>query len=153
MFPCRGRSCVTRTGAGQTLRVEESTSPGTDPGPEITSDVTDGVARLIVAGELTEAARRPLIRTVTDLLLEQHELQRIELHVPDVGFMSSGGMAVLVQVQKLASPRAIEVVLVDPSHAVIRPLQLSGLWHRFPVEGAAAAPDPGVGSGTEGVGS
>jgi anti-anti-sigma regulatory factor len=44
---------------------------------------------------------------------------------------------VLVQVQKLASPRGIEVALVRPTSAVIRPLQLSGLWHRFPIENAA----------------
>ena len=122
------------TGAGQILPVEETTRPGADP--EIRCDVDGDVARLTVTGDLTEAARRPLIRTVTDLLLERQELRRIELHLVGVGFLSSGGMAVLVQVQKLASPRAIEVVLVAPTPAVIRPLQLSGLWHRFHVEGA-----------------
>jgi stage II sporulation protein AA (anti-sigma F factor antagonist) len=37
----------------------------------------------------------------------------------------------------MATPRGIEVVLVDPPAAVARPLQLSGLWHRFPVVSAA----------------
>jgi hypothetical protein len=41
-----------------------------------------------------------------------------------------------VQLQRLAAPRGIDVVLVDPPVAVVRPLQLSGLWHRFPIEGA-----------------
>jgi anti-anti-sigma factor len=50
--------------------------------------------------------------------------------------MNSAGMAVLVQLQRLTAPRGIEVVLVDPPAAVVRPLQLSGLWHRFPIEGA-----------------
>jgi hypothetical protein len=27
---------------------------------------------------------------------------------------------------------------VRPTPAVVRPLQLSGLWHRFPIEGATA---------------
>ena len=49
--------------------------------------------------------------------------------------MSSGGMAVLIQLQKLGRPRGIELVLVDPPEAVERPLQLAGLWYRFPVEG------------------
>jgi anti-anti-sigma regulatory factor len=40
---------------------------------------------------------------------------------------------VLVQGQRMAAPRGIEVVLVDPPTLVIRPLQLSGLWHRFPI--------------------
>ena len=124
-----------RSGAGQFHPVEDTTSrERTDDGPEIRSEVVGDVARLTLEGELTEAARRPLIRIMTDLLLEQHPLHRVELHLSGVSFMSSGGMAVLVQVQKLAAPRAIEVVLVDPAPAVIRPLQLSGLWHRFPIE-------------------
>jgi anti-anti-sigma factor len=72
------------------------------------------------------------------------------IDVGQVPFMSSAGMAVLVQVQRMAAPRAIEVVLLDPGEAVRRPLQLSGLWHRFPVldssgEGGVA-PAPGGGA-------
>jgi stage II sporulation protein AA (anti-sigma F factor antagonist) len=47
--------------------------------------------------------------------------------------MNSAGMAVLVQGQRMAAPRGIELMLVDPPPVVSRPLQLSGLWHRFPV--------------------
>jgi hypothetical protein len=43
----------------------------------------------------------------------------------------------------------IDVVLVHPRPAVIRPLQLSGLWHRFTVRqpraGDAGRRRPGVG--------
>jgi anti-anti-sigma regulatory factor len=42
-------------------------------------------------------------------------------------------MAVLVQAQRMTAPRGVELVLVDAPPEVIRPLQLSGLWHRFPV--------------------
>ena len=106
-------------------------------GPEVRCEVDGETVRLTVSGELTEDARRPIVRAVTDLLLEQSALHRIELRVSGVGYMNSAGMAVLVQVQKLAAPRGIEVVLVGPAPAVIRPLQLSGLWHRFPVDGVA----------------
>jgi anti-anti-sigma regulatory factor len=41
----------------------------------------------------------------------------------------------------MAKPRGIEVVLVDPPAAVSRPLQLSGLWHRFPIQRSDG--DPG----------
>jgi anti-anti-sigma regulatory factor len=41
---------------------------------------------------------------------------------------------VLVQLQKLAAPRAIDLVLVAPPAVVARPLQLTGLWHRFTIE-------------------
>jgi stage II sporulation protein AA (anti-sigma F factor antagonist) len=55
-------------------------------------------------------------------------------------------MAVLVQVQKMAVPRGVEVVLVAPPAVVVRPLQLSGLWHRFPMEDVADGLHPGAGS-------
>jgi stage II sporulation protein AA (anti-sigma F factor antagonist) len=90
-------------------------------------------ARLTLTGELTDAARRPLVRVLTDLLLSHQALQRVELVLDAVSFMNSAGMSVLVQAQRMTSPRAVEVVLVDPPPEVVRPLQLSGLWHRFPV--------------------
>ncbi|WP_116450290.1 STAS domain-containing protein [Blastococcus litoris] len=117
--------------------MEETSSPA-PPGPEVTHRVEDGIARLTVAGELTDSARRPLVRVLTDLLLGQPAPGRVELDLSEVSFMNSAGMAVLVQVQKLAAPRGIEVALVRPTPAVVRPLQLSGLWHRFPIEGASA---------------
>ena len=105
--------------------------------------VLDGdVARLALAGELTGAARRPLMRVLTDLLLQVQTLHRVELDLHGVSFMNSAGMAVLVQALRMTAPRAIALVLVAPTPVVIRPLQLSGLWHRFtvldpPSEGAA----------------
>ncbi|WP_233498368.1 STAS domain-containing protein [Blastococcus sp. TF02A-26] len=91
------------------------------------------VCTLTLSGELTEAARRPLVRALTDALLEVSTLRRVELLLGDVTFMNSAGMAVLVQLQKMATPRGVEIVLVRPRAVVARPLQLSGLWHRFTV--------------------
>jgi anti-anti-sigma factor len=106
--------------------------------------------RLRLTGELTDAARRPVVRVLTELLLHEHSLARIVLDVRDVSFMNSAGMAILVQVQRMASPRGIEVALLDPPEGVLRPLQLSGLWRRFPVldsfadGGVAPTPDEGA---------
>jgi anti-anti-sigma factor len=91
------------------------------------------VCRLTLTGELTEAARRPLVRALTDVLLEVPTLRRVELLLGEVGFMNSAGMAVLVQLQKMAAPRGVDIVLVRPQAVVARPLQLSGLWHRFTI--------------------
>jgi anti-anti-sigma factor len=118
---------------------EPTTAPAQDqdkPGPgepRVTSELRKDTAVVTVTGELTEPARRPLVRTLTDLLLSVASLHRVELHLGGVSFMNSAGMAVLVQLQKLGQPRAVEIVLVDPPEAVTRPLQLAGLWHRFPV--------------------
>jgi anti-anti-sigma factor len=130
---------------GQTRPMEETTSSaaeqsgeGTGPGgPEVRYVLEGNTARLTVKGELTDAGRRPMVRVLTDLLLSQPSLHRVEIDVRDVSFMNSAGMAVLVQAQRMTAPRGVEVVLVDAPPEVIRPLQLSGLWHRFPVRHSA----------------
>jgi stage II sporulation protein AA (anti-sigma F factor antagonist) len=99
----------------------------------VTSELRKDTAVVTVVGELTEPARRPLVRALTDLLLSVPNLHRVELRLRDVTFMNSAGMAVLVQLQKLGKPRAVEIVLIEPPEPVTRPLQLAGLWHRFPV--------------------
>jgi stage II sporulation protein AA (anti-sigma F factor antagonist) len=120
--------------------MDESTNAAEPPahGPEETEpDVRaalDGdVATVVLEGELTEAARRPLVRTMTDLLLGTPTLRALRLDLRAVPFMNSAGMAVLVQLQRLGAPRGVDVVLVAPPDVVSRPLQLSGLWHRFPI--------------------
>jgi stage II sporulation protein AA (anti-sigma F factor antagonist) len=128
--------------------VPESSNAAAEPG--VTSVLEGDTARLTVTGELTAAARRPLVRVLTDLLLQhEHALARVVLDLRDVSFMNSGGMAVLVQLQRMAAPRGVEVALLDPPEGVLRPLQLSGLWRRFPLvdsaEGSVApAPEDGA---------
>jgi stage II sporulation protein AA (anti-sigma F factor antagonist) len=138
---------------GQTQGVEETRSSAapspSGPGrrssePEVAHTLTGDVARMSLAGELTGAARRPLMRVLTDLLLQVHSLHRVELDLSGVTFMNSAGMAVLVQALRMTAPRAIELILVGPTPTVIQPLQHSGLWHRFtmvdtPPEGTAGS--------------
>ena len=135
-----GRVNVVRKGQGAGMESSEQ-QPGTqlpiardDRGePTVAVELEGDTARITVAGELTEAARRPLVREVTDLLLAQPTLHRIDLDLREIAFVNSAGLAVLVQLLKLAAPRAIELVLVEPPAAVVRPLQLTGLWHRFTI--------------------
>ena len=112
--------------------------------PEVTHALDGDVASITLTGELTGAARRPLMRVLTDLLLQVQTLHRVELDLHGVGFMNSAGMAVLVQALRMTAPRAIELVLVRPPAEVVRPLQLSGLWHRFT---SLDAPTGGPGGG------
>jgi anti-anti-sigma factor len=150
---------VTTDPAGNISDVEETTSPVPQPDdkaespadePGITHVLDGDTARVTLTGELTDAARRPIVRVVTELLLHEHSLARIVLDVRDVSFMNSAGMAVLVQVQRMTSPRRVEVALLDPPETVLRPLQLSGLWRRFPIldssadGGVAPAPEDGA---------
>jgi anti-anti-sigma factor len=114
-----------------------------EPVPEVRSVLDGDVATVTVVGELAEAARRPLVRCVTDLLLSTPGLRALRLQLAGVHFMNSAGMAVLVQLQRMGAPRAVDVVLVDPPALVSRPLQLSGLWHRFPIEETGRGEGPG----------
>ena len=136
---------------------EPSASGEEAPEPEVTSVLDGDLARVSITGDLTESARRPLVRVLTDLLLQHAPLRGVELGLRDVAFMNSAGMAVLVQVQRMTAPRGIEVTLVDPPPGVVRPLQLSGLWRRFPIKetGTGArrpAPGPAAGPGSTGAG-
>jgi anti-anti-sigma factor len=138
--------------SGQRDEVEETTSSGAPAPPDLgrpaaepdVAHTLDGdVAHLVLTGELTGFARRPLMRVLTDLLLQVPSLHRVELDLRGVTFMNSAGLALLVQALRMTAPRAIELVLVRAPAAVIRPLQLSGLWHRFTlrdptVDGAGA---------------
>ena len=114
------------------------------PEPEVTTDLDGDVATLTLGGELTEGARRPLVRTMTDLMLGRSDLRRVRLDLRGVTYVNSAGMAVLVQLLKLGQPRGVDVALVAPPSAVARPLQLSGLWLRFPVEEDRAVEDDRV---------
>ena len=116
--------------------------------PEVVQVMDGDTARVTLTGELTDAARRPLVRVLTDLLLEHQALARVVLDVSGISFMNSAGMAVLVQAERMAAPRGIELALLDPPEGVLRPLQLSGLWRRFPV--LDSADDPGVAPAPEG---
>ena len=105
-----------------------------EPTVEITGDPSDEeAAEVRVVGEMTEPVRRPLVRVMTDLLLNRPKLKRLRLDLCAVEYMDSQGLAALVQIERMAHPRAITVELALQHRAVARPLQLSGLWHRFTI--------------------
>ena len=113
------------------------------PPTEVTVTAQDAEsADICIVGELTEEARRPLVRVMTDLLLGNPHLRRVQLDTCDVPFMNSAGMSALVTVQKMVHPRGIDLSVVLHGQAVSRPLQLSGLWRRFTiVDRREGAPD------------
>jgi stage II sporulation protein AA (anti-sigma F factor antagonist) len=105
-----------------------------DPSVEVTvTEQDEHHAQITLAGELTEGARRPLVRTMTDLLLNAPHLRRVQVDTSAVTFMNSAGLSALVQVLKMCQPRGIDLALVVHGTAVTKPLQLSGLWHRFTI--------------------
>jgi stage II sporulation protein AA (anti-sigma F factor antagonist) len=107
-----------------------------EPVPDVEVTVTESDAEhadIRLTGELTEHARKPLVRIMTDLLLSAPQLRRVRLDLGEVTFLNSAGVSTLVQVQKMCQPRGVDVSLVVRGDAVSRPLQLSGLWTRFTI--------------------
>ena len=120
---------MNRDNVGKDSRMDE-----TAPSVEVTVTAQDATsAEVEVVGDLTEDARRPLVRTMTDLMLQVPGLRRVQLDTSGVTFMNSAGVSALVQLEKMGHPRGIEVPLVVASTVVARPLQVSGLWRRFTV--------------------
>jgi anti-anti-sigma factor len=107
-----------------------------EPAPAVDVTVTESDAEhaeIRVTGELTEGVRKPLVRTMTDLLLGAPHLRKVRLDCSAVTFLNSAGVSTLVQVQRMCQPRGIDLSLVVHGTAVSRPLQLSGLWTRFTI--------------------
>jgi anti-anti-sigma factor len=131
---------MNRPPSGNPTAMHEPT-PGNDApessadAPEITVTTTQdgGSAMIRVVGELTEEARRPLVRAMTDLMLASHQLRRVELDLCEVDYMNSAGVSTLVQLERMAEPRGIEMPLIVRTSGVTRPLQVSGLWRRFSI--------------------
>jgi anti-anti-sigma factor len=118
-----------RDHVGKDSRMDE-----TAPSVEVTVTAQDATsAELEVVGDLTEDARRPLVRTMTDLMLQVPGLRRVQVDTSGVTFMNSAGVSALVQLEKMGHPRGITVSLVVASSVVARPLQVSGLWRRFTI--------------------
>jgi anti-anti-sigma factor len=108
-------------------------SSGSTPEITVTTTQDGGSAQIRVVGELTEEARRPLVRAMTDLMLTSHQLRRVELDLCEVAYMNSAGVSTLVQLERMAEPRGIEMPLIVRTSGVARPLQVSGLWRRFSI--------------------
>ncbi|MEI4270287.1 STAS domain-containing protein [Klenkia sp. LSe6-5] len=111
-------------------------SPLTDdpPAPEVSVETTGpGAVRVTVVGDFTAEARRPVIRVVTDLLLGADPPQSVQLDLHRVTFLNSAGLSTVVQLHRMLEGRGAELELVVGTTVVARPLQLSGLWHRFHV--------------------
>ena len=108
--------------------------PEAPPVPEVTVEPSGtGSVRVTVVGDFTAEARRPIIRVVTDLLLGEDPPQSVQLDLHRVTFLNSAGLSTVVQLHRMLEGRGAELELVVGTTIVARPLQLSGLWHRFHV--------------------
>ncbi|MBA2282433.1 MAG: STAS domain-containing protein [Acidimicrobiia bacterium] len=89
-------------------------------------------ARIVVSGEI-DASTAHRITELVDLQLEEQNVV-VRLDLRDTSFCDSAGLVTLLDCRAAASNRGARLVLVSPSDAVLRLLELTGLEPAFETE-------------------
>jgi anti-sigma B factor antagonist len=98
------------------------------------SDVGTSV-RLTAVGEI-DSTSAPVLRAQLDALLDDGA-QDITVDLTGVTFLDSAGLCVLAAAYRRASDGGSGLRVLASSRAVIRPLQITGLWDLLQVEQVA----------------
>ena len=91
-------------------------------------------------GEI-DSTSAPLLRQRLDAVLEG-EVRELTVDLGQVTFLDSAGLCVLAGTHRRALGQDVRMRVLASSRAVIRPLQITGLWellHAEQVDGNAAA--------------
>lgn len=115
------------------------TASSIDPGTTdlVTIEVTrdDTHARLTVAGEV-DSSSAPKLRSRLDSVIEAG-VREITIDLDAVSFLDSAGLCVLAAAHRQAVRGEIRLTVVASSRAVVRPMQITGLYNLLEVvEGA-----------------
>jgi anti-sigma B factor antagonist len=100
----------------------------------VTIDVTrtESGARVAAAGEV-DSTSAPFLRERLDGLLDDG-VGEITVDLTGVSFLDSAGLCVLAAAYRRASEQDVALRVLAASRAVIRPLQITGLWDLLQVE-------------------
>lgn len=100
--------------------------------------------RLLVTGEIDSSTAPALGRGIDDVLAGAPGSLTVDLC--GVSFLDSAGLSVLASAHRLAREAGVALRVLAASRAVVRPLQITGLWQLLgaeqvlpgvPVEGVA----------------
>ena len=108
----------------------------------VTIDVTisGSTARLTAAGEI-DSTSAPVLRERLEPLLDG-AVETFVVDLVQVTFLDSAGLCVLAAAHRRAVELDVRMHVVASSRAVIRPLQITGLWSLL--EASQVEPDAGV---------
>ena len=103
----------------------------------LTVEISDPapMARITVSGEI-DSSSAPLLREHLDTLLES-PLTDLTIDLVGVTFLDSAGLCVLAAAHRRALHQDVRMRVLASSRAVIRPLQITGLWDLLKVEKVA----------------
>jgi anti-sigma B factor antagonist len=89
--------------------------------------------RVAATGEI-DSSSAPQFRRILDGLLDEPGLSEIVVDLGGVTFLDSAGLCVLAAAHRRTKGRGIQLRVLASSRAVIRPLQITGLWDLLRVE-------------------
>ena len=95
--------------------------------------VTHGPAvQVIAAGEIDSSSAPVLERRLEAVLAG--ELEQLTIDLREVSFLDSAGLCVLAAAHKSTRDQRIALRVLASSRAVVRPLQITGLWQLLGAE-------------------
>ena len=101
----------------------------------------DAVVRVTAVGEV-DSSSAPLLRTELETALDGGDLRELVVDLDGVTFLDSAGLSVLAGAHRRAAGRNVHLRVLASGRAVIRPLQITGLWDLLGAEQV----EPGTGS-------
>ena len=100
----------------------------------VTIDVSvSGSSAVLVASGEIDSTSAPVLRQHLDTLLED-DLQELVIDLGQVSFLDSAGLCVLANAHRRAARQDVRMRVLASSRAVVRPLQITGLWELLHAE-------------------
>jgi anti-sigma B factor antagonist len=113
------------------------TAPSSDPPSSelVTVDVSfSGPAVVVAAAGEIDSTSAPVLRHHLDSLLDGGEIRELTVDLGQVTFLDSAGLCVLATAHRRALHDDVQMHVLASSRAVIRPLQITGLWQLLQAE-------------------
>lgn len=103
-----------------------SVDPPTSELVTVTVSTSDTVVRVTAAGEI-DSTSAPVLREHLDIVLDSGAPEFV-VDLVQVSFLDSAGLCVLAAAHRRAGECGTRMRVLASSRAVIRPLQITGLW-------------------------
>ena len=116
------------------------TAPSLDPPSSelVTIDVSvAGPAVIVTAAGEVDSTSAPVLRQHLDALLDG-EVGELTVDLRQVSFLDSAGLCVLATAHRRAVRQDVRMRVLASSRAVIRPMQITGLWELLRAEQVSA---------------
>ena len=115
-----------------------SIDPPTDDLVSISVSGTDSIVLVTAAGEIDSSTAPSLREQLTELL--ERTPHEITVDMEAVTFLDSAGLCVLAAAHRRATAQGTQLRVVASGRAVVRPLEITGLWDLLALPPGAVQP-------------